>query len=208
MMVNSGVGFLTFFGGDITAQMISMRENVKFSELEILRALQTGAFGAFMNGITLTVYYRYLERFFGSATNHSTVLKKALTDQVIYAPFCIFMFFGNAATTKMELNNMEFKSTFIDLMKNKFMSTFLSDCSFWPFVNLVNFKYIPFHFRPAFISFCQYIWQVYMSYVSFEKSTSLPTSLSSSSLYPSAAIAFSDQMKDDVDIFHTENETE
>ena len=47
------------------------------------------------------------------------------------------------------------------------MAAYLTDTAIWPMVNLLQFRYIPLHFRPAFMGFAQVLWQTYLSHISF-----------------------------------------
>jgi hypothetical protein len=66
--------------------------------LDFKRAFMFGALGSFMNGVTLSFWYRALERMVGSSMVDKRVIAgKCILDQLIYAPFSIIIYFGYTA---------------------------------------------------------------------------------------------------------------
>ena len=54
-------------------------------------------------------------------------------------------------------------SEFRQKMENSFVSTFAADMCIWPLANVINFRYIPIHYRPTFVGVVQIGWQAYLS---------------------------------------------
>ena len=54
-------------------------------------------------------------------------------------------------------------STFEGKMRESFASVWLADCCIWPFVNFINFSYVPKNYRPSFVGVAQLVWQTYVS---------------------------------------------
>jgi protein Mpv17 len=98
-----------------------------------------------------------------------TVLKKALMDQILYAPFSIAVFFSYASYLDVgEFGGLHFQNK----MNDALFTTWLADCTFWPFVNVANFRYIPLNYRPTFIGIAQLLWQIYLSSVGHKRKSS------------------------------------
>ena len=57
-------------------------------------------------------------------------------------------------------------SSFQQQMDKSFVSTYMADLCVWPLVNVLNFRYVPLHYRPSFVGVAQIAWQAYMSRVS------------------------------------------
>lgn len=136
-----------------------------------MRCSAAGVFGIGLNGPFLTHYYRFLDKTFGSSTkNVKQIGKKLVAEQLVSAPICNFFFFGftsfynGGATFGDRLNR--FKHT----LSTKFISTWLVDCAVWPAANVVNFKYVPVHLRPSYVSFVQLFWNTYICSVGFHTS--------------------------------------
>ena len=57
-------------------------------------------------------------------------------------------------------------SSFQQQMDKYFVSTYMADLCVWPMVNVLNFRYVPLHYRPSFVGIAQIAWQAYLSRVS------------------------------------------
>eukprot|EP01038_Epipyxis_sp_PR26KG_P011342 gene11342-15207_t len=173
MVSNSVAGFFIFGAGDLVAQSIESYNKKKLLEIDYSRMVQTGTLGIFMNGVTLHFWYKSLDRVVGSKLNaNAAVICKVIADQVIYAPFAIVAFFSYGCITN---NNTHGKAIavhnrIVDKLRNSFLTTYLADCTMWPMVNAITFKFIPLVYRPSFVGIAQIIWQTYMSCVSHSHS--------------------------------------
>jgi protein Mpv17 len=171
---NSVTGLVTFSAGDVLSQKF-LNEG---TDVDFGRAIKTGMLGVFMNGVVLHHWYNTLDRVFGkSMSSTKGVVLKMAADQLIYAPFSIAVFFGFASSlATMEATSQDTSSIkriemipgkvvelLIEKMENSFLPTLLADCCVWPFVNLINFSYIPKNYRPSFVGFAQLIWQTFVS---------------------------------------------
>lgn len=166
-VVNAVTGFLTFSAGDL---LIQSYEKKKHSEnFHYLRAFQLGMLGMIMNGFFLVSWYRILDRVVGhSMMSASKVSMKVIADQLVYAPFSIVAFFGYSSVIRY--NDLQESSLYFEnKMKNHFWSTFFADCTVWPLVNVVTFRYITLAYRPTFTAMAQLLWQAYMSFIADKK---------------------------------------
>ena len=111
------------------------------------------------------MYYNLVEKYVGSSVGIGSVLTKVLVDQLVYGPFAITVFFG-FATIRNPLSSDAIVE-FSEKMESSFLSTYIADWCVWPFVNVINFRYIGVNFRPTFIASVQVFWQTYMSYAGF-----------------------------------------
>jgi protein Mpv17 len=163
-LANGATGFVTFSCGDLLSQKMFGEAN----EIDKTRAMCTGLLGVGMNGLVLHNWYRSLDFVFGSSMKSKMgVFAKASMDQLIYAPFSIIVFFAYA--NYLEEKSFKFESL-ASKVENSLIQTWLADCSFWPFVNVINFRYIPLNYRPTFVGGAQLMWQTYMSSVSHSRS--------------------------------------
>lgn len=161
---NSIAGFVTFSGGNLVSQIITEEAPVNYN-----RVIETGILGVGMNSIALYGWYRFLDRVLGSGTHMKGVVLKCMADQVFYAPFSIMSFFSYAAYT--ENKNVRYLWTeFIEKVRTSLLTVWIADCCMWPTVNFIGFRFIPTHIRPTYVCMAQFIWQVYLSSVSFKHS--------------------------------------
>lgn len=183
-LTNSVTGLVTFSAGDFISQKV-LHEG---GDVDYGRALKTGILGVFMNGIVLHHWYNNLDRVFGkSMSSAKVVVLKMVADQLIYAPFSIAVFFGFASSlATMEAISLDTSSTkrtemmpgrvtelFIQKMETSFLPVLLADCCVWPFVNLINFSYIPKNYRPSFVGIVQLVWQTFVSSVGHGNGSSM-----------------------------------
>ena len=107
-----------------------------------------------------------LERVLGSSMKcQKVVFSKVLADQLIYSPVAILVFFGYTSMLS-ESTLRDVQDEFVEKTKQLFFPTFFADCTVWPIANWANFRVVPLVYRATFTSFCQLLWQGYMSYVS------------------------------------------
>jgi len=159
-------GFVIFGSGEYITQRIMHEKNNDLLSFE--RVIQLGSLGFFMNGVFLTQWYRFLDQILGiSMKCNKTVIYKCLADQLVYAPFSIVVFFGFTAMIKFN-SYIEMKTFFLHKNEHSFWSTYMADCSIWPVANYINFRIIPFAYRPTWTAAVQFVWQIYLSYVSKE----------------------------------------
>lgn len=185
-LTNSVTGLVTFSAGDFLSQKV-LHEG---SDVDYGRAMKTGMLGVFMNGIVLHHWYNNLDRVFGkSMLSTKGVILKMAADQLIYAPFSIAVFFGFASSlATMEASRLVTSSTkrtemipgkvteaFIHKMETSFLPVLLADCCVWPFVNLINFSYIPKNYRPSFVGIAQLVWQTFVSSMGHGNGSSMIT---------------------------------
>jgi len=166
VLANSCSGFATFAVGDILSQVVAQSsEGNNSATVDIWRAARTGTVGVFMNGFMLHFWYRSLDVVFGSAMKSvKMVVYKCMADQLVYAPFSIAIFFSYASINKGG-SIREMFDTMTKKSSESFFETWAADCMIWPWVNFLNFRFVPIYLRPTFIGMAQVMWQTYLSTV-------------------------------------------
>ena len=162
LLANSCTGFFVFSTGDVISQVANPKVD---KGVDYKRSLYTGALGIAMNGVCLHVWYRIIDRVFGAAmASKRTVILKCIADQLVYAPFSIGVFLS-FASAKQGGSLADISQRTENKMSQSFVSTWMADCTLWPFANFVNFSFVPINYRPTFAGITQLIWQSYMSTV-------------------------------------------
>jgi hypothetical protein len=179
---NSVFGFGIFGAGDIFSQIILARKHVLVeptnhfigdkthgNSYDLRRIGMVGLFGSLMNGYVLYKWYALLDLSVGSSlTCKNVIIRKVLADQFIFAPAAIitYFLFNSIRAHGISFNDDDDGiSDFKNKMKDSFWSTYLIDCSLWPGVNFINFRYVPLYLRPSFVGIAQIGWQTYVAYV-------------------------------------------
>ena len=62
-------------------------------------------------------------------------------------------------------------------MKAKFVPTFLVAVRFWPFVQLINFSFVPTNFQVFYVNFVSVFWNAYLSYMKFTSDIKVQTDI-------------------------------
>jgi len=173
-LANSITGFLTFSVGDLISQAFDRKDlENKRKYFDIGRSIQFGMLGIAMNGVSLHYWYRFLDKVGGTCkANKLGVAFKVIADQIIYAPFAIIAFFGFSSFKSSE-NMPKLVDNFNMKMNNNFLPVFAADCTLWPIVNIINFRYISLSYRPTFVAVAQVVWQTYLSSVVYGKNNQL-----------------------------------
>ncbi|KAG8248961.1 Protein Mpv17 [Homalodisca vitripennis] len=140
---------------DIIAQ--TLIEKRKFKGIEWNRCARYASIGLFI-GPTVGIWYRVLEYQFGSG-GVKILFKKIACDQLLFAPF----FLGCLMCTIDTLKGKSVQETKEDL-KNNYPEILLSNYKVWPFVQVVNFYFVPLHFRVLFVQMISVLWNTYLSW--------------------------------------------
>ena len=170
VLANGISGFFIFSSGDLLSQL-AVQKNRNVRDIEKTRVISVGLFGVGLNGLFLTHYYRLLDQAVGKSQKRlSTIVTKIIIDQIINAPICNILFFGFSSFYSGG-HFVERIERFQHTLLTKLWSTWIADCSVWPFANVVNFKFIPVNFRPTWVGVCQIFWNAYLCGVAFGDSS-------------------------------------
>jgi hypothetical protein len=143
------------------------------------KAFCTGLLGSLMNGIVMNVWYKGLDNIFGTSMKSTRgIFMKIISDQIIFAPFAIIVFFMNSTAYKIwrgnlfndninnnSYNNNNFIANLIYKLNKSFITAYKGDWTVWPIINLINFSLIPINYRPTFIACVQLGWQSWLSII-------------------------------------------
>ncbi|XP_045760928.1 protein Mpv17 [Maniola jurtina] len=140
--------------GDLIAQIIIEKK----STVDYKRTLKFSSIGLFVGGPALRVWYGLLNKYVG-ATGKTVAMKKVFVDQFIFAP--TFLFFILVAVGTMQ--GKSWNSIEKDMHDNYF-DVLKSNYYIWPWVQLVNFYYIPLQYQVLLVQFVALFWNTYLSW--------------------------------------------
>jgi len=138
--------------GDVVCQLC-VEKNKKYDVVRTLRFAAITA--AIAPGIVS--WYRILERIKGTST--LVPLKRVIVDQIIAAPLINAVFIYSLHLTQSfspEKALTKFKNEYVEIMINAY--------KLWPWVQLVNFYFVPLHYRLIFVQCFALIWNTYLSF--------------------------------------------
>ncbi|KAG2171520.1 hypothetical protein INT43_008246 [Umbelopsis isabellina] len=92
--------------------------------------------------------------------NDKTTLKRMITDQTLFAPMSLSLFFtvmGLVETGSIEGVQAKFKDAYLPAIKANYQ--------LWPAVQLINFKFVPLPYRLPVVSTVGIAWNSYLSWL-------------------------------------------
>ena len=119
-------------------------------------------------------WFLTLERFI-PPTSKIQIVKKLIVDQTVYGPFIIFFFYSLSSTLAgKNLNDLKV------LLQERYLKTMFTAYKVWPFVQAVNFSFIPLQHRANFVQVVSLCWNMYLSWMANKPVTSAITVYESS----------------------------
>ena len=82
-------------------------------------------------------------------------------DQGLFAPTFIGIFLSSMAV--LEGGSVK------DKLEKSYVPALTANYMIWPFVQLVNFKFVPLHHRVLFVNVISIAWNCYLSYLNSSK---------------------------------------
>uniref|UniRef100_A0A8C1HPS1 MPV17 mitochondrial inner membrane protein like n=1 Tax=Cyprinus carpio carpio TaxID=630221 RepID=A0A8C1HPS1_CYPCA len=141
-----------FAGGDLVHQCFSRKERVDWTHTRNVAVVAFSFHGNFN-----FFWMRFLERRF-PGNELRPVLRKLLLDQTLAAPLAISAFYTG------ELSFMEGREEILQDWREKFLNTYKTGLTYWPFMQLLNFALVPPLIRTAFTGCCGFIWATFLCF--------------------------------------------
>ncbi|CAG9783060.1 unnamed protein product [Diatraea saccharalis] len=142
--------------GDIICQ--SLIEKKKLRHLDVKRTIGFSSIGFFVGGPALRVWYGLLNKHIGS-TGKSVALKKVFVDQVLFAPAFLYLILIAVGT----LQGKSFDTIKADLKAN-YTDVLITNYYIWPWVQLINFYYVPLQYQVLVVQSVALFWNTYLSW--------------------------------------------
>ncbi|XP_068628969.1 protein Mpv17 [Battus philenor] len=142
--------------GDYISQVFVEKKSMK--NVDLIRTLRFSSIGFFAGGPALRVWYGFLNNYIGSK-GKTVALKKVLVDQVIFAPtFLLFILVTLGVMQGKALENIEkdIQSNYLDILKTNYYV--------WPFIQIVNFYYIPLQYQVLIVQTVALFWNTYLAW--------------------------------------------
>ena len=137
------------------------------------RTLRMGVMGVIIGPIQRT-WFLTLERFI-PPTSKIQIVKKLIVDQLVYGPFIIFSFYSlSGALAGNSLNDVKL------MLQERYLKTVFTGYKVWPFVQAINFTFVPLQNRANFVQAVGLCWNMYLSWMANRPVTSAPTVYESS----------------------------
>ncbi|XP_038208642.1 protein Mpv17 [Zerene cesonia] len=142
--------------GDIISQTLIEKKSLK--EFDYSRTLKFSSIGFCFGGPALRVWYGLLNRHVGSS-GKTVAMKKVFVDQVVFAPtflFSLLVALGTLQGKKWDAIQNDINANYFDILKTNYY--------IWPWVQLVNFYYVPLQYQVLVVQSVALFWNTYLSY--------------------------------------------
>ena len=151
-IIFSAVMFTT---SDILTQQIVEK---KGSHHSFRRTLRMCIMGVIIGPIQRT-WFLTLERYI-PPTSKIQILKKLIVDQTVYGPFIIFFFYSlSGALSGQDFNDIK------QMLQERYIKTIFTAYKVWPFVQAINFTFVPLQNRANFVQAVALCWNMYLSWM-------------------------------------------
>lgn len=109
-------------------------------------------------GPALRVWYGALNKQIGSKGG-TVAIKKVFVDQVIFAPTFLCMILATVGALqgkKWDVIKQDLDANYLDVLKTNYY--------IWPWVQLVNFYYVPLQYQVLLVQSVALFWNTYLSW--------------------------------------------
>eukprot|EP00128_Syssomonas_multiformis_P014585 Colp12_sorted_trinity150504_noHs@5886 len=124
------------------------------------RTARMGVVGLAVMGPINHYWYLWLDRRVPVAKTAKTLAQKVFFDQTLYAPVATTVFY-----TAMGLTEGRAIGEVATEIRAKLLPTYLVDLVVWPPYQIINFYFVPAHFRVAFVAVGSTFWNMFLSYM-------------------------------------------
>ncbi|KAL1612598.1 Protein required for ethanol metabolism [Paraconiothyrium brasiliense] len=150
-----------FATGDVIAQQAVEKKGL--DKHDPSRTGRMFAYGGLVFGPAATKWYTFLANRVSLSTTNRTIAARVLCDQFIFAPVNMTCFLSSMAYLEGSPVKDKLSKAWVPGMTNNFL--------LWPWVQAVNFKFVPLEHRVLVVNFVALGWNCYLSYLNSSGST-------------------------------------
>lgn len=176
IITNSITAGFTCTIGDLGAQQIEKYQfNKKTERLKspwsynYQRTVKNFVYGLIFNGAPFYFWYKYLDILFPKPIL-TQVLSKVIINQIFLAPIMNITYFSYVAIL---LNYKNGPKDCLEKVKTKLehslIPTMITSCKVWPFIQLVNFYFLPPQYRTIYANAAGACWNIYLTLIGYKK---------------------------------------
>ncbi|KAK8132433.1 Sym-1 [Apiospora kogelbergensis] len=149
-----------FATGDITAQQLVDKKGIDGHDFA--RTGRMALYGGAVFGPSATTWFGFLQRNVVVRNSaNATIAARVACDQLLFAPTFIGLFLSSMAV--MEGGSPK------DKLEKSYLPALQANYMLWPFVQLVNFKFVPLHHRVLFVNIISIGWNCFLSMINSAK---------------------------------------
>lgn len=147
--------------GDLISQTFIERNT--FKQVDFKRTIKFSSIGFVIGGPALRFWYGILNRYIGSK-GKTVAVKKVFCDQAVFAPLFLYMLLTAVGTMQgKSWQNIkeDLSNSYFDVLKTNYF--------IWPWVQLVNFYYVPLQYQVLLVQCVALFWNTYLSWKTNKK---------------------------------------
>ncbi|CAN8101557.1 unnamed protein product [Discula destructiva] len=153
-LLTQAVTTAVLFGtGDVIAQQAVEKKGIEKHDLA--RTGRMALYGGVVFGPAAATWFKFLAANVTLRSANATILARVALDQGLFAPCAIGMFLSSMAVLE--------GGSVSDKLDKNYRSALTTNYLVWPFVQAVNFKFVPLHHRVLFVNVISIGWNCYLS---------------------------------------------
>ncbi|KAF2713561.1 hypothetical protein K504DRAFT_424277 [Pleomassaria siparia CBS 279.74] len=167
-MTQSITTAVLFATGDVLAQQAV--EKVGLEKHNLARTGRMAAYGGVVFGPAATKWYNFLASRVNLSSKNGTIAARVACDQFVFAPINMGVFLSSMAYFEGSSPKERLKKAYVPGMTNNFL--------LWPWVQAVNFRFVPLEHRVLVVNFVALGWNCYLSFLNSGGGGNAPASSS------------------------------
>ncbi|KAI0126568.1 hypothetical protein BJ170DRAFT_684153 [Xylariales sp. AK1849] len=153
LLTSSVTTAILFATGDITAQQLVEKKGLEKHELA--RTGRMFLYGGFIFGPAATTWFGFLQRRVVLRNKNAEILARVACDQGLFAPTFIGIFLSSMAVMEGGSPKEKLEKSYLPALQTNYL--------IWPFVQLINFKFVPLVHRVLVVNVVSIGWNCYLS---------------------------------------------
>ncbi|CAJ2500058.1 Uu.00g029110.m01.CDS01 [Anthostomella pinea] len=159
-LLTQAVTTAVLFGvGDVTAQQIVEKKGL--DKHEFSRTGRMFLYGGAVFGPAATKWYGILQKRIVLRNKNAEMMARVAADQLLFAPVFIGVFLSSMAVMEGSSPKDKLRKSYAPALQTNYLV--------WPFVQMVNFKFVPLDHRVLVVNLVSIGWNCYLSMVNSQK---------------------------------------
>ncbi|KAF1954621.1 hypothetical protein CC80DRAFT_493742 [Byssothecium circinans] len=154
-----------FATGDVLAQQAVEKKGV--DKHDFARTGRMAAYGGAVFGPAATKWYQFLARNVNLRSTNGTIATRVACDQFLFAPVNMAFFLSSMAYLEGASPKERLKKSYVTGM--------VKNCMVWPWVQAVNFRFVPLDLRVLVVNVVSLGWNCYLSYLNSGGASKTPS---------------------------------
>ncbi|OBT68846.1 hypothetical protein VE03_02106 [Pseudogymnoascus sp. 23342-1-I1] len=156
MLTQSVTTAILFATGDIMAQQAVEHRGIE--KHEFIRTARMALYGGAIFGPVATKWFRFLQTKIVLPNKKLEICARVGADQLLFAPTHLFVFLSTMSILEGVSPQEKLSKTYTGALQTSWMV--------WPFIQVVNFSFVPLDHRLLFVNGLSIFWNCYLSYIS------------------------------------------